>query len=125
MSENLRKSISDLDFVSRIKCPKTKKVLLKYLAKSPKYFLALREISNNIIKGHLPIKGNKKNKLKKYKKNIVQLAKASKNSKNRKSLVVQSGGWLWIVPIVSGIIDLINVSLQKGGASRRERKCNK
>ena len=42
MSENLRKTIADLEFVSRIKCKKTKTCLLKYFAKNPKVFYGIK-----------------------------------------------------------------------------------
>ena len=107
MSENLRKTIADLEFVSRIKCKKTKTCLLKYFAKNPRYFMALKEITQNIIKGHVPVDNAKKKLLKKHKSKIICLSNCNKTDKNRRKLVVQSGGWLWIIPIVSALIELV------------------
>lgn len=107
MSENLRKYFSDLQFVSKIKCKKTKKILLKYLAKNPQIYSALKEIAVNVIKGNVEMDSKTKSKLRKHKKSICELAQSSKKCKNRKKLIVQSGGWLWILPVISTIIDLL------------------
>ena len=108
MSVNLKKHFKDLEFVSKIKCPKTKKALMKYIAKDPKIYKALREIAINIIEENMLIDKKTKNKLSKHEKAIYGLCKQSKLSANqRKKLVVQSGGWLWILPLVTSVIDLI------------------
>ena len=103
MSENLRKVIEDLHFVSRIKCQKTKKNILKYLTKYPNYYKAFIEISKNLVA--LDVKpGNLKKKISKPDRlKIIKLAK-SKNTNKNKKIIVQSGGWLWIIPIVIDII---------------------
>jgi hypothetical protein len=107
MSENLKYCLKDLEFVSKIKCEKTQKSLLMYLSKSPKYYLALKEIALNVIKGNVDIDNKTKKKLSKHKKNIYSLVLKNKlRSRNRKKLVIQSGGWLWIIPLITSIIDL-------------------
>ncbi len=107
MSENLKYCHKDLEFVSKIKCENTQKILLMYLAKSPKYYLALKEIALNVIKGNVYINNKTKKKLSKHKKNIYSLVLKNKlYSRDRKKLVVQSGGWLWIIPLITSIIDL-------------------
>ena len=108
MSENLKKHFKDLEFISKIKCDKTKKAMMKYKSKDPKIYLALREIALNVIKGNIDMDKKTKRKLSKHKKNIYNIAKRGKIPvKKRKNLVVQSGGWLWILPVVSTIIDLM------------------
>ena len=104
MSENLRKVIGDLEFVSRIKCAKTKKILLRYLANKPIYCKAFREISKNLISGNVKRpKGYRKKLSPQERKKIINLAK-SKKASERKKLIVQSGGWLWLIPVVGEII---------------------
>jgi len=82
--------------------------IMKYLAKDVKVYKAIREIAINVIKENIPIDKKTKKKLSMHKKNIYSICKNSKVSpKDRKKLVVQSGGWLWLLPIVSSIIELI------------------
>ena len=108
MSVHLKKHFRDLEFVSKIKCQKTKKALMQYIAKNPEIYKALREIALNIIEGNISIDKKSKNRLLKHKKTIYGICKKSKvSAKQRKKLVVQSGGWLWILPLVTSVIDLI------------------
>src|SRR5882757_6205219 len=100
MSHNLEKHFRDLEFISKVKCDKTKKALMKYLANDPKVYKAIREIALNVIKENIPIDQQTKNN--------YDICKNSRVcSKDRKKLVVQSGGWLWLLPVVSTIIDLM------------------
>ena len=108
MSQNLRNCLKDLEFVSKIKCNKTQKNLLKYMSKSPKYYIALREIAINVIKGNVETDKKTKNRLRKSKKVICDLVKTKNCLAKRKKLVVQSGGWLWLVPLISSVIDLLS-----------------
>ncbi len=107
MSQNLRNCLKDLEFVSKIKCNKTKKNLLKYMSNSPKYYMALREIALNVIKGNVGTDKKTKNRLRKNKRVICELVKSKNCLSKRKKLVVQSGGWLWLVPLISTVIDLV------------------
>jgi hypothetical protein len=107
MSQNLRNCLKDLEFVSKIKCNKTQKNLLKYMSKSPKYYIALREIAINVIKGNVETDEKTKNRLRKNKNVIYNLVKSDNCSAKRKKLVVQSGGWLWLLPLISSVIDLL------------------
>ena len=107
MSENLRKLLADFQFISKIDCIKTRKVLLDYISKKPKYFKALKEISKNIISGNIKKpKSCKRFLTTKDRKSILKLSTA-KSAKKSKSLIVQSGGWMWVIPIVSEIISLL------------------
>jgi len=94
MSQNLRNCLKDLEFVSKIRCNKAQKNLLKYMSKSPKYYIALREIAINVIKGNVETDKKTKNKLGKNKKATCNLVKSNNCLSKRKKLVVQSGGWL-------------------------------
>jgi hypothetical protein len=106
MSENLKKYFKTLEFTSNIKCKNTQNKLLSYLANDPKIYLALKEVAINVIKGNIELNRKQKLKLIKHKKLFHKLI--NKQSKqNQKKLVVQSGGWLWLLPVVSTVIDLI------------------
>ncbi len=107
MSENLRKLLSDFEFISRIDCPKTRKILLAYISRKPKYYKALKEISKNIISGNIKKpKSCKKRLSSQDRKRIIRLSK-SKSAKQSKKLIVQSGGWMWVIPLVAEIIRLL------------------
>lgn len=107
MSQNLRNCLKDLEFVSKVKCSKTQKSLLRYMSKSPKYYLALKEIAVNIIKGNVSADSRTKTKLKRHKNVICAIAKNKNCLNKRKKLVIQSGGWLWFIPLITSIIDLV------------------
>ncbi len=107
MSQNLMNCLKDLEFVSKIRCHKTQKKLLTYMSKNPKYYLALREIALNVIKGNAKVDDKTKRKLKKHKKDIYDYVKTKNCLNKRKKLVVQSGGWLWLIPLISSVIDLV------------------
>lgn len=103
MSENLKATYRDLLFVANIKNRKTQKVMLNYISKQPKYVLALKEITHNIIKGNIHVDDNIKKKLQRHKRNIYDIS-----TSNVKKHIVQSGGWLqWILPLIPIILDLV------------------
>ena len=108
MSKNLKHCIKELQYVSNIKCNKTKQVMLKYISENMKIYLALREIAVNLIKGNINIDNKTKFKLRKHKNSIINLANKKRLTKSkRKKLIVQSRGWMWIIPLVTSIIELI------------------
>ncbi len=76
MSQNLRNCLKDLEFISKIKCNKTQKYLLKYMSKNPKYYIALREIALNVIKGNVETDKKTKKRLRRNKKVIYNLVKS-------------------------------------------------
>ena len=81
---------------------------MQYIAKDPKIYNALRELALNIIEEKITIDKKTKNKLSKHKNTIYGICNRKKlSAKKRKKLVVQSGGWLWIIPLVTSVIDLI------------------
>jgi hypothetical protein len=70
MSQNLR-NLKDLEFVSKIKCNKSSKNLFKCMFRSPKHYIALREIAINVIKDNAETNKKTKNRLrKKLKSNL-------------------------------------------------------
>jgi hypothetical protein len=68
--------------------------------------MALKEIAVNIIKGNVKTNTRTKNKLQKHKKVIIDSTKSKNCAAKRKKLVVQSGSWLWIIPLIASLIDL-------------------
>src|SRR5258708_3029237 len=109
MSQNLQKSLKDLKFISKIKCPKTKKVLLRYFSTQLRIYNALRELCLNIIKDNFGLDRKNVNHLSKYKRIIRSIATKSKpKARERKRLIVQSGGFLsYLIPLALSFIELI------------------
>lgn len=75
--------------------------MLKYFSKDKKFNSALQEISENIIKGNVKVSPYKKRKLKQFKDNIYSLAYSKRIPPKQ---IVQSGGWLWVIPLVAQTI---------------------
>lgn len=105
MSSKLKQAWPCLRLVSSVKTPKLRKTILSHLAKDNDFCSACREISKNIVKRKIVIKGVKARRLKRFKKLITALSK-KKNSKGVKlKLVRQSGGWLAaVIPLVATVI---------------------
>ena len=105
MSKHLLSCFKDLELISKYN-EKDRQKLLKILSKNPKYYLGLKEIAVNLIKGNINLEPKVKRKLLKQRKVIRKFTK--KNNKiQRKKIVIQSGGWLWILPIIQGILSLL------------------
>ena len=100
MSDNLKKHFRDLEFINKIKDKKVKKNLLKYISKNPKIYLAIKEIGLNVIEGNIKTKLSIKNK--KYLTNFKK-----KKSLTQCKKIVQTGGWLWLIPIAITAYDII------------------
>jgi hypothetical protein len=107
MSDNLQKCIRDLEFVSKISCVRTQRAVLRYLSKNPKFCRAVKEIAVNVIKGNIDLNEQTLNKLRPHKKLLRKLISKKTNKTKRKELVIQSGGWFWLIPVITGIIDLL------------------
>jgi hypothetical protein len=71
MSQNLRNFLKDLELISKIKDSKTQKNLLKYISNYPRYYMALKKIAVNVIKGNVKTNTKTKKKLKKHRKVIA------------------------------------------------------
>jgi len=113
MSENLKNCMIELLELTKLKDRKSKEAVLKFLSKKKCVYLALREISLNILNKQIPLNKKQLSKLGPHAKTIKALACGSNYKKSQKKLVVQSGGFLpYIIPIVStllpAIVDLIN-----------------
>ncbi len=67
--------------------------------------MALKEIAVNVIKGNAKTNTKTKNKLKKHKNVICELTKSKNCTTKRKKLVIQSGGWLWIIPLMTSLTE--------------------
>ena len=108
MSNKLHKHWQTFQHISSAKTPKLRKTLLQHYSKSDEFCSACREISKNIVRRKLIIKGVKAKQLKKYKKLISKLAQPNNSKKVKPKLINQSGGWLPIVvPLISGIASVV------------------
>ena len=103
MSENLKKCIPLLFFIADIKDKNLQKSVLKYYSRYRKISFALREICRNIIKGNIKLNKHKKSKISKYKSNIYKLASSKHSNKKH---IQQVGGWSWLFPMISGILNI-------------------
>ena len=100
MSDNLKKFLPTLEVVSTIRDKKLQKNVLKYFAKNKNFASALREITKNIIKGNVQLDKYKKRKISRHKTNLYSIAFSKNHSKN----IAQSGGWMWIIPIIASLL---------------------
>jgi len=105
MSKHLLSCFKDLELISKYN-EKDRQKLLKILSKNPKYYLGLKEIAVNLIKGNIDLEPKVKRKLLKQRKVIRKFTK-NNNKIQRKKIVIQSGGWLWILPIIQSILSLV------------------
>jgi len=98
-----------LKIISKIRDSQLRKRVLSEIADDCLY-KALHEIAVNTVKRNVPLSRPAKISLRKYKFHIQNLARKTKDRKQRKSLVVQSGGFLPIlIPAVAAILgSLIN-----------------
>lgn len=99
MSVNLKAHLPLLEIISAIKDRKLQLALLKYYSKNKKFQSALKEISKNVIKGNVKLSNYKRRKLSKFKSNIYSIAYENKPKK-----IVQTGGWLWVIPIIASLL---------------------
>ena len=99
MSANLKKYLPVLLTLSDIKDEKLSNLLLRYYSKRENFRKALREISRNVIKGNIPLSKYRKAKIKRFRDNIYSVAQ-----RPVKQHIVQSGGWLWIIPTIASLL---------------------
>ena len=102
MSANLKKYYRDLEFVSKIKNKKLQKDILKYISKNPNIYLAIKEIGVNVIEGNI-----KQKKLTKNKKTLLNKFKTKQSLTTCKKIVQNGGAWMWLIPLITTVIDLI------------------
>ncbi len=104
MSKQLRENLPHLQTIASVKDKKLQLSLLKYFSKKKSFKKALREISKNLIKGNVPLSKYRKSLIKKHRKNIYAVAYNNRiDSDNLSKQVIQTGGWLWIIPIIASL----------------------
>jgi hypothetical protein len=108
MSDNLRKGISELRGVFKIKNPSERKIVLKHNLARKVLYKCLREISKNIVNKRIPLNNRQKTKINQNSTIIKRLAKGTKNKQNRKKLAQQVGGAIlpWLIPIITTLLNL-------------------
>jgi hypothetical protein len=105
MSINLRKTLRQLELISRIKRPQVRRAVLSDISCQDCYYKALREIVLNAAKGNVPLSKVQKGKLRRYKQQIKAIISPRKSKKLRSQAVIQSGGWLPILlPVITSIL---------------------
>jgi hypothetical protein len=120
MSEDLRKTLRQLELISLIKRPQVRKAVLTDISCQDCYYKALREILLNTIKGNVPLSEVQKRKLRRYKSQIRAIICPKKSKKLKAKAVIQSGGWLPILlPVITSVLGEVvgNVIREKSGDS--------
>jgi hypothetical protein len=108
MSDNLRKGISELRGVFKIKNPCERKIVLKHNLARKVLYKCLREISKNIVNKKIPLSYSQKQKINRNSRIIKRLARGTKNKQTRKKLTQQVGGAIlpWLIPIITTLLNL-------------------
>lgn len=108
MSQNLRRTIVLLEFVSKIKNKKLRYQNLQILGSNINVIKALREIAFNIVNKNVDLPIHTKRKLKNHKAVLVALSKKARSKSYRKKLVVQAGGALpFLIPLVLNLLGTV------------------
>jgi len=108
MSNKLHKHWPLFQHIQSAKSAKLRKSLLQHYSKSDEFCSACREISKNIVRRKLVIKGTRATKLRRFKKIISKLANSKNSKRLKQQLVNQSGGWLpLVIPLISGISSVV------------------
>ena len=108
MSANLKRCSKALIMISQEKNKKKRERLLKQAANHDCFLWALKEISQNYLKGNIPMNIHVKSQMKKYEPLIQRLSLLHSKSRGKKKLALQSGGWLGaIIPIATALLSLI------------------
>jgi hypothetical protein len=108
MSNNLQKCLQELNELNKLKDKKSKQAVLKFLANKKCIYLALREISLNVLNKQIPLNKKQLEKLGPHAKTIKALACGTNRKHIQKKLVEQSGGFLpYLIPIVSTLLPAV------------------
>ncbi len=103
MSKNLVCCLKELSYIGKLS-PKLRKKALSELACNECYYKAIKEIALNIINKN--IKPENPKKLKTHWKNIVKFTDKNNSKYIKRTLVNQSGGWIWsIIPIAISLLN--------------------
>ena len=108
-SKSLGKALPFLKLVSNLSNQNRRRVL-RELGGDKTVYNALNEIAHNTIKGKVKLNKSQSRKLKPHRKILENLCKPTNRncSKKRKSLIVQSGGFLPIlIPALATILSTI------------------
>ena len=108
MSTNLRKGVSELNGVFKIRNPSERKIVLKHNLARKVLYKCLREISKNIVNKRIPLNSKQKRKINENSRIIKRLAKGTKNKQSRRKLTQQVGGAIlpWLIPIITTLLNL-------------------
>jgi len=108
MSTNLRKGVSELKGVFKIRNPSERKIVLKHNLARKVLYKCLREISKNIVNKRIPLNSRQKRKINENSRIIKRLAKGTKNKQSRRKLTQQVGGAIlpWLIPIITTLLNL-------------------
>ena len=102
MSDNLRKCLPVLEFVASIRRKALRTAILKELSKYKAVYKAIKELALNTINKNIPLK--KKDKVK-LRKSATTLQSFKKKKNNKRTLVIQSGGFLpYLVPLFISLL---------------------
>ena len=105
MSNQLHKHWPTFKLIHSAKTPQQRKLLLQHYSKSNDFCSACREISKNLVKQKVIIKGTHASKLRRYKNLITKLARKNNSQKVKQRLVAQSSGWIGaVVPLIASIV---------------------
>lgn len=109
MSRRLQKCLPEIEKILSIKNKNKQKLELRKLSRKECFYLTIKEIARNIIKGNIDMSPSDKKMLRRYKSKIENIA-CNQNKRKRTQSVIQSGGWLSIaLPILIPLItDLIS-----------------
>lgn len=106
MSDNLRRALPILQFVSEVTNKRLRTLILKELSKKPHIYKAIKELVTNTMKQNIKLPHGAKIKLKKHAGRLQQF---TKKSVSKRKLVVQSGGFLPIlIPLLASLLKNLN-----------------
>ena len=103
-SPNLKKCLSEIQTLLRIKDQKIQKLYLRYLSKQSCIYDAVHEIALNLNSNKIPLTPTENKKLKKFRPLFKRLSKKTKNKTIQRRQVVQSGGaFPLLIPILGSL----------------------
>jgi hypothetical protein len=107
MSRSLQHCLKHLELISNIKNSRLRKAVLHDISVNECYFIAIREMLLNALRGNVRLSPAHKSKLRRHKKaiNTFTTPKAKYSKKKKANLVKQSGGFLpFLIPAVIGTL---------------------
>lgn len=107
MSDNLEKHFPKLELISKVKCKKARRIILKDFCQDPTFCKAVREIVKNTINRNVKLSENDKSKLRKHRTILLGIVNKKRNKKRTKELVQQIGSGLFLpigIPAVASLL---------------------